>query len=628
MQHAVSKLQDGIGRAAIICNGSPLFTGNTTSGESQIRRWLLDNDYVEAIIGLPSQLFYNTDIAIYAFIISKNKSEERKDKIQLIDATDIWSPIKRSLGKKRREIIRDQMKLITEVYSDFQEGTRTQWNEKRKHDCKIESRIFDRDEFLYKEWAVYQPLQRRGVINAASIEELRTSAYFTSNTNIFNEALLEELEQTNPRDGKDEKQYQKMLRGRNFTTAVIAELKKHESEEVFTDYAKFENKLKTILSGIEGYSASRLSGIAMAMSVIDKTAVVQKDRKGNIIIDPTTKDTEIIRLNQDVAAYMSAEVYPHVPDAIYRYEYDPQKSESATNRERRGAEFPFSKYFYVYRKPEDANTLLTSFITNEGELSSQTACLSSQSNGSGRLNDMIYGLEHLTEIMKSYRVSLITESVTKGLKKDVEYKDSGVIWIGEIPAHWEVKRIRYIIQQNADGIRVGPFGSSLKDAVVDAEQGEYKIYGQANLIRHDFEYGDNFVTEKDYLRLKNYEVLPGDILLSMMGTIGKCSTVPSGITKGIMDSHLIKIRLSEIMLPRYLEYVYEYSAVVYEQLIQNGKGSIMNGLNSTIVKNVYVPVPPISEQQEIADYLDECCGSIETLIGPDNAEEGVDENAN
>ena len=627
MQHAVSKLQDGIGRAAIICNGSPLFTGNTTSGESQIRRWLLDNDYVEAIIGLPSQLFYNTDIAIYAFIISKNKSDERKDKIQLIDATDIWSPIKRSLGKKRREIVRDQMKLITEVYSDFEEGTRTQWNEKRKQDCKIESRIFDRDEFLYKEWAVYQPLQRRGVINASSIEELRTSAYFTANSNIFNEALLEELEQTNPRDGKDEKQYQKMLRGQNFTAAVIAELKKHESEEVFTDYAKFESKLKTILSGIEGYSASRLTGIAMAMSVIDKTAVVQKDRKGNIIIDPTTKDTEIIRLNQDVGEYMATEVYPHVPDAIYRYEYDPQKAESATNRERRGAEFPFSKYFYVYHKPEDAKTLLTSFIANEGELSAQTACLSSQNNGSGRLNNMIYGLEHLSEILKSYRVSLITESVTKGLKKDVEYKDSGVIWIGEIPSHWDVKRLRYIIQQNADGIRVGPFGSSLKDAVVDAEQGEYKIYGQANLIRHDFEYGDNFVAEKDYLRLKNYEVLPGDILLSMMGTIGKCSTVPNGITKGIMDSHLIKIRLSELMLPRYLEYVYEYSAVVYEQLIQNGKGSIMNGLNSTIVKNVYVPVPPISEQQEIADYLDECCGSIETLIGSDDAEEEVDENA-
>ena len=375
LQHAVSKLQEGSGRAAIISNGSPLFSGNTTSGESQIRRWLLENDYVEAIIGLPSQLFYNTDIAIYAFILSKNKREERKNKVQLIDATDVWSPIKRSLGKKRREIVRDQMKLITEVYSDFAECTRTQWCEKRKHNCKIESRIFERDEFLYKEWAVYQPLQRRGKINAESIEALRTSAYFTSNSNLFNAAVLEELEQTNPRDGKAEKQYQKMLRGREFTSAVIAELKKHESDKIYMDYSKFENALKIILAGIDGYSASRLTGIAMEMSTIDKTAIVQKDRKGNVLIDPTTKDTEIIRLNQDEATYMEKEVYPHVPDAIYRYEYDPEKADSATNKERLGADFPFTRYFYEYHAPENADTLLAQFMDMENSLTDMITAL-------------------------------------------------------------------------------------------------------------------------------------------------------------------------------------------------------------------------------------------------------------
>lgn len=375
MQHAVSKLQDGIGRAAIISNGSPLFSGNTTSGESQIRRWLLENDYVEAIIGLPSQLFYNTDIAIYAFILSKNKRPERRNKVQLIDATDVWTPLKRSLGKKRREIVRDQMKLITEVYAAFEECSRTQWCERRKHSCKIESRIFERDEFLYREWAVYQPLQRRGVINAESIEALRTSAYFTANSNLFNEAVFEELEQTNPRDGKDEKQYQKMLRGRAFTEAVIEELRKHISDEVFMDYARFEDKLKSILSGIEGYSASRLTGIAMAMSVIDKTAVVQKDRKGNVLLDPTTKDTELIRLNQDEVAYMQAEVIPHVPDAIYRYEYDPKKADSATNKERLGAEFPFTRYFYEYQEPESADSLLAQFMELEHSLTEKIAAL-------------------------------------------------------------------------------------------------------------------------------------------------------------------------------------------------------------------------------------------------------------
>ena len=368
------------GRAAIITNGSPLFSGNTTSGESQIRRWLLENDLVEAIIGLPSQLFYNTDIAIYAFILSKRKSDARRRKIQLIDATDVWTPLKRSLGKKRREIAKDQIALITEMYADFSPAvpmqTRTLYCDKRKHDCKIVSRVFDREEFLYREWAVYQPLQRRGTINEESIEMLRISPYFTANSNIFNESLFEELEQTNPRDGKAEKRYQKMLRGREFAKDVIRVLKENATEEVFDDFAKFKEKLKGILSAVDGYTASRLTGIAMAMSVMDKTAKIQRDRDGNPLIDPTTRDTEIIRLNQDVEAYMKAEVLPHVPDAIYRYEYDPKKAESASNRERLGAEFPFTRYFYEYTEPESADALWEQFIGFQDELARKISALS------------------------------------------------------------------------------------------------------------------------------------------------------------------------------------------------------------------------------------------------------------
>lgn len=375
MQHAIAKMQKKVGRAAIITNGSPLFSGNTTSGESQIRRYLLENDLVEAIIGLPSQLFYNTDIAIYAFILSKGKRDERKDKVQFINAIDMWTPLKRSLGKKRREISKDQITLITEMYADFAECKKTQWCEKRKQDCVIESRIFDRDEFLYKEWFVYQPLQRRGIINAESIEALRNSAYFTANTNIFNEAKFEELEQTDPRSDADEKAYQKQKKGLAFTQAVIDALTAHASDKEYTDFSKFESTLKKALTGVDGLSASRLAGIAMEMSVIDKSAVVQKDKKGHIIIDPTTKDTEIVRLNQDVKAYMDAEVYPHIPDAIYRYEFDPKKAESASNKEKLGADFPFTRYFYEYHEPEKADNLLAHFMALEESLSTKIAAL-------------------------------------------------------------------------------------------------------------------------------------------------------------------------------------------------------------------------------------------------------------
>ena len=365
MQHAIAKMKPEIGRAAIITNGSPLFSGNTTSGESQIRRYMLEHDLVEAIIALPSQLFYNTDIAIYAFILSKGKREERKGKIQLIDATDMWTPLGRSLGKKRREIPRDQAMLITEVYAGFQEGKWTQWCEKRKCDCKIECRIFDKEEFLYKEWAVYQPLQRRGAIDAECIERLRTSDYFTANANLYNEAELAELEEENPRDSKAEKKYQKYKRGKVFIDAVLAALEAHRSSKVYTDFSELQSAVKEIIRDIEGYTDSRLNGIVMAMSIMDKTAVVQKDRKGNIITDPTTKDAEIIRLNQDVQAYFEAEVLPHVPDAVWTYEYNPNRAESAQNKERLGAEFPFTRYFYEYHAPESADAALARFMAYE-----------------------------------------------------------------------------------------------------------------------------------------------------------------------------------------------------------------------------------------------------------------------
>lgn len=375
MQHAIAKMSRKNGRAAIISNGSPLFSGNTTSGESQIRRFMLEKDLIEAIIALPSQLFYNTDIGIYAFILSKNKRKERVNKIQLINAVDMWEPLKRSLGKKRREISKDQIDLITEVYAAFAPGSKTLYSEKRKTDCKIDCRIFDREEFMYKEWAVYQPLQRRGVINAESIDALRTSVYFTANSNLYNESELAELEETNPRDAKAEKKYQKYKRGKIFIDAVLAALEAHQSDEVYMDFALFQAAVKDIIKNVEGYTNSRLNGIVMEMSIIDKTAVVQKDRKGNILTDPTTKDTEIIKLNQDVQAYFDAEVLPHVPDAIWAYEFDPKKAVNAQNRERLGAEFPFTRYFYEYKAPESADDLLAQFVDIEKELSRKIADL-------------------------------------------------------------------------------------------------------------------------------------------------------------------------------------------------------------------------------------------------------------
>ena len=354
MQHAINKLNDKNGRAAIITNGSPLFSGGTTSGESQIRRKMLEEDLIEAIIALPSQLFYNTDIGIYVFILSKNKREDRKGKVQLINAVDMWKPLRKSLGKKRREIDRDSIKEITEIYHDFKEGK----------NCKI----FDNEEFMYKEYAVYQPLQRSGYINAETIEKLETSTHFTSNSSVFNEVEFEALQEMSPRSSADEKKFQKYIQGKKYVDEVIESLKANISNKKYNDYGEFEKAIKNIIGKIDGFTASRLESIAMIMSEMDKTAVIQKDKNGEIILDKTTKDTEIINLTKNVEDYFKEEVYPHVPDALWFYEYDKNKKQSSSNKEKLGAEFPFTRFFYEYKEPRKADELLKEFMEIEKSL--------------------------------------------------------------------------------------------------------------------------------------------------------------------------------------------------------------------------------------------------------------------
>lgn len=573
MQHAVAKMQKGVGRAAIITNGSPLFSGNTTSGESQIRRYLLENDLVEAIIGLPSQLFYNTDIAIYAFILSKGKRKEREGKVQLIDATDMWTPLKRSLGKKRREISKEQITLITEMYADFAPGRKTQWCEKRKHECVIESKIFDREEFLYKEWSVYQPLQRRGVINAASIEVLRTSAYFTANTNIFNEAKLEELEQTNPRDAADEKAYQKQIKGRAFTATVIEALKAHESDKEYDDFSKFVVVLKKTLAGIDGLSDSRLNGIAMELSVIDKTAVVQKDKKGRVIIDPTTKDTEIIRLNQDEKTYMETEVYPHIPDAIYFYDFDETKAESATNKERLGAEFPFIRYFREYHEPTDTDTLLTQFLEANALVQSD---------------------------------SIATLDAFRGTTEKLQ--DSGIQWVGEIPISWNTKKIKYMATLKG---RIGWQGLTSEEY---QDEGAYLITGV------DFDNGsidwENcvHVPMKRWEEAKDIQIQEGDLLITKDGTIGKVAIVSNMPGEASLNSGVLRIMPTDEYSKRFLYWVLKSEEFWNWFNYKNaGNSTIQHLYQGDFAEFVYA-FPKYAEQEAIATHLEKCCSELDVAI--------------
>lgn len=354
MQHAIYKMKKGIGRACVISNGSPLFSGGTTSGEAQIRRYMVEHDLIEAVIALTSDLFYNTNIAIYVFVLSKNKRKERKGKIQLINATDIYKPLQKSLGKKRREITPKQIEEILQIYKDFDK-----YIDNPTKQCKV----FDNEEFLYKEWTVYQPLQRTCLLNKEWVDKLENSELFTNS--IFNEVEFEELSETDPRDSKQEKKYQGYIVGKVFCEQVLRVLRENLSDDIEKDYSKFTKKIKSLIKEINGYSDSRLNSICMELSYMDKTAVIQKDRNGKIIVDPSTKDTEIVKLSEDVKEYFKREVYPFIPDAIYSYDYDPNKKGS---KEKIGAEIPFTKYFYEYNAPEKSEDLLAAFYELEKDI--------------------------------------------------------------------------------------------------------------------------------------------------------------------------------------------------------------------------------------------------------------------
>lgn len=230
------------------------------------------------------------------------------------------------------------------------------------------------------------------------------------------------------------------------------------------------------------------------------------------------------------------------------------------------------------------------------------------------IDEAIERHKKIIEKLEEYRKGLVTYVVTHGLNSSVSMKKSGVKWFDTVPEHWNVCRSKYLFEPGEFGIKVGPFGSALRGKMLG--EGPYKVYNQAHLINNDFTLSRHFVSADTFEELSSYKIEAGDILFSVMGTIGKCKQMPDGLQQGIMDSHLIKARLNTKVIPAFFEYVYDKdnSDVVMNQLLYLSQGSIMNGLNSTIISNLYLPVPPVREQEEMVSWLDTRCGIIDNMI--------------
>lgn len=341
LQSAIDKLNPKNGRAAIIEDGSPLFVGGTSSGESQIRRWLLEEDRIEAIIALPTDLFYNTGIATYIWVLSMNKRPERKGKIQLIDATSLCHKLRKPLGMKKNEIGPEERKAITELYLNFEENEL----------CKI----YPNTEFIYQEYSVMQPLQRSYAINEQRIEQMLLSGSLSS---LYDEAKIVEIEEKEEPTDKELKKVEEFKANAPRYNNILTALRNGVSEKVYLSLEEFQPVLQKVLENLVTPKDKLFDSIVVGLSEMDKTAEIHRDKKGNIIYDKDTKDTEIVRFDEDIDTYMQHEVLPHIPDAQAFFEEDLSKKKPVIKT---GAEIPFTRYFYKYQKPTDSHVLRDQF---------------------------------------------------------------------------------------------------------------------------------------------------------------------------------------------------------------------------------------------------------------------------
>ncbi|QNO17911.1 type I restriction-modification system subunit M [Caproicibacterium amylolyticum] len=355
LQSAIDKMDKYNGRAAIIQNGSPLFSGGTASGESQIRRWLLQSDLIEAIIALPNDLFYNTGIATYIWVLSKNKRTERTGKIQLIDASGIYHKLRKALGNKKNEIAPEDRSTITRLYADFKENEL----------CKI----YDNEEFIYREYTVMQPLQRSYAITEECIQQMLSKGALSS---LYDEGKVSELENSEEElSGKDVKKLEDYQNNKPVFDGIVAALEAAVSEEVYLSPAAFLPVLTQVLSSSNADN-KLIEKIADGLSVMDKNAEIQRDKKGEIIYDKESKDTEIVKFEEDIDTYMAREVLPHIPDAKAFFEENLAAKKPVIKT---GAEIPFTRYFYKYQQPTPSEELEERFTTLEQSVNDRVAKL-------------------------------------------------------------------------------------------------------------------------------------------------------------------------------------------------------------------------------------------------------------
>ena len=362
LMHMISKMKEPKegSKIAIIFNGSPLFTGDAGSGESNIRRWIIENDWLDTIVALPDQLFYNTGIFTYIWFVTNRKPEDRKGKVQLIDATKHFQKTKKSLGNKRNELSDEQIDEITTLYANFKHNDKSKVLINGESEMKVCSKIFDNKDFGYIKVTVESPLRLNFQVSKERIEILKQENAFVT---------LAESKKKKDKKKKEEEE----KKGKEMQQNIIDALNKR-NKKLYKNRDEFEEVLnKTMKDNKLDIDAKLKKAILNALSERDQTADICKDSKGNTEPDPELRDNENISLPKNIALplpldydnktgldelvdlvkdhcekYMKKEVLPHVSDAWIDYK-----------KTKVGYEIPINRHFYVYKPPRDLDKIET-----------------------------------------------------------------------------------------------------------------------------------------------------------------------------------------------------------------------------------------------------------------------------
>ena len=356
LQHMLSKMQPveaGGSRIAIVFNGSPLFTGDAGSGESEIRRWIIENDWLETIVALPDQLFYNTGISTYVWVLTNRKDEWRRGKVQLIDGRQFFVKMRKSLGNKRNELSPEQIDDLTRIHGAFEDGeTRELTDEdpvthQPRTRPRVVSRVFANEDFGYRKVTVERPLRLNFAATPERIGRIEDERSFQN--------LARSRKRAGPaRDAEvaQGKARQEELRDLLNAFAIAT------GGDVMRDREDFRAAVRELTkgSGLRLSTAER-KAIESALSERDPDAAICRGARGRIEPDPDLRDTETAPLGEDVDDYLAREVLPHVPDAWV----DASKTKI-------GYEIPLNRHFYVYEPPRPLDEIKSDLQELEREI--------------------------------------------------------------------------------------------------------------------------------------------------------------------------------------------------------------------------------------------------------------------